>query len=367
MIRTMPEFMLRVFVVAACAAFSPSAFAGKSSLGITIPVDPHYTAPASDKDGKARGISGMTCLGKAGDAKRECFVINDEETFGEVAILTEEGLKPTEKVLHFTRKGESGEGVLGIARKPPKCRDEGKFGELDGEGVGRAADYVYVVSSHSCSGGKKYKPSSYLLVRFKPASSNAFIGDTPPAVERSWRAADALLASDVRSAYGDKKGKGTNIEGIAIAGERVYFGLRTPVEAGTAYIVSAPANDLFAPGTQALKSGVVKTRSLSLGKKTGIRDLAALENGGLLILSGPSVDQQEVGYKIWHLAAPISTSEPVALVTIETKVKAKDRAEIPKAEAITIIEQAGDKVILIVNYDNVDEGAPSRHEINLKR
>jgi len=49
-------------------------------------VDPHYTAPASDKNGKARGISGMTCLGKAGDAKRECFVINDEETFGEVAI-----------------------------------------------------------------------------------------------------------------------------------------------------------------------------------------------------------------------------------------------------------------------------------------
>ena len=111
MIRTIPEFALRIFVVAACAAFSPCAFAENSSLGITIPVDPHYTAPASDKDGKARGISGMTCLGKAGDAKRECFVINDEETFGEVAILTEEGLKPTEKVLHFTRKGESGEGV----------------------------------------------------------------------------------------------------------------------------------------------------------------------------------------------------------------------------------------------------------------
>jgi hypothetical protein len=368
MVRTIQKFALQIFVVAACAAFSPSTFAEKSSLGITIPVAAHYTGPASKKDGKARGISGMTCLGKAGDAKRECFVINDEETFGEVAILTEEGLKPTEKVLHFTRKGESGEGVLGIARKPPKCRDEGKFGELDGEGVGRAADYVYVVSSHSCSGGKKYKPSSYLLVRFKPASSNSFIGDPPPAVERTWRVADALRASKkVKSAYGRKKGKGTNIEGIAIAGERVYFGLRTPVKAGTAYIVSAPADDLFAPGTKALKRGVVKTRPLSLSKKTGIRDLAALEDGGLLILSGPSVDQRDVGYKIWHLAPPIPTSEPVELVTIETKVKAKDKDEIPKAEAITIIEQAGDKVVFIVSYDNVDEGAPSRHEINLKR
>ena len=162
----------------------------------------------------------MTCLGKAGDAKRECFVINDEETFGEVAILTDDGLKPTGKVLQFTRKGESGEGVLGTVRDP-KCGDEGKFGELDGEGVGRAGDYIYVVSSHSCSGGGKYKPSSYLLVRFKPASLNSFIGDTPPAVERTWRVADALLASEVKSAYGDKKGKGTNIEGIAIAGERV--------------------------------------------------------------------------------------------------------------------------------------------------
>ena len=199
MIRTIPKIALRIFVAAACAAFSPSAFTENSSLGITIPVDPHYTAPASDKDGKARGISGMTCLGKAGDAKRECFVINDEETFGEVAILTEEGLKPTGKVLQFTRKGESGDGVLGVARDP-KCGDEGKFGELDGEGVARAADYIYVVSSHSCSGAGKYKPSSYLLVRFKPANSNSFIGDAPPAVERTWRVADALLASEVKSA-----------------------------------------------------------------------------------------------------------------------------------------------------------------------
>jgi hypothetical protein len=196
---------------------------------------------------------------------------------------------------------------------------------------------------------------------------NSFIGDPPPAIERTWRVADALLASEVRSAYGDKKGKGTNIEGIAIAGEHVYFGLRTPVKAGTAYIVSAPADDLFAPGTKALKRGVVETRPLSLGKKTGIRDLAALEDGGLLILSGPSVDQRDVGYKIWHLAPPLSTSEPVELATIETKATAKDKDEIPKAEAITIIEQAGDKVVFIVSYDNVDEGAPSRHEINLKR
>ena len=41
--------------------------------------------------------------------------------------------------------------------------------------------------------------------------------------------------------------------------------------------------------------------------------------------------------------------------------------EMPKAEASTIIEQTGDNVVLMVNHDNVDEGAPSRHEINLKR
>ena len=69
-------------------------------------------------------------------------------------------------------------------------------------------------------------------------------------------------------------------------------------------------------------------------------------------------------------ACPTKTSVGIGSRGVDqhrNKVKAKDKAEIPKAEAITIIEQAGDNVVLIVNHDNVDEGAPSRHEINLKR
>ena len=44
-----------------------TADAQPASSGDAITVNQKYTAPASDKDGKARGISGIACLGKSGD------------------------------------------------------------------------------------------------------------------------------------------------------------------------------------------------------------------------------------------------------------------------------------------------------------
>jgi hypothetical protein len=248
------------------------------------------------------------------------------------------------------------------AEQPAACGDTGKFGELDGVVV--TGDFAYVIGSHSCTGGGKYKASSYLLVRFKTASAKAFVDTTPPVVERTWRGADMLLLSDdVGSAYGKPKGLGTNIEGLAIIGDTLYAGLRAPAT-DAAYIVSARVNDLFAPGHERLKSVPQKPIKLSLGANVGIRDLAALDNGGLLILSGPAgSDHGE--YKIWHLPAPLNSSQPRSLTGVTTGAKPKDPAEEPKAESITIIDQAADKVTIIVNYDNIDEGAPAIYEARL--
>jgi hypothetical protein len=53
---------------------------------------------------------------------------------------------------------------------------------------------------------------------------------------------------------------------------------------------------------------------------------------------------------------------------VKTKAKGRDekgKEETPKAESLTIIEQRGKSAVVVVNYDNVDEGAPARHELNI--
>ena len=355
----------RIFLLLGILAPSVS-LAEPATTGTTVPVLGKYTAPASKEGGKPRGISGMGCLGRPGDASRECFVINDEETSGEVALLTKAGLTPTGTLVPFTSKNGPTTDVRGT-EQPAACGDTGKFAELDGEGVAVTKDYAYVIGSHSCTGGGKYKASSYLLVRFKPASANIFVGPTPPVVERTWRGADMLLLSDgVGSAYGKPKGLGTNIEGLAVIGDTLYAGLRAPVTNGTAYIVRARVDDLFASGPERLKSAAQKPIKLSLGANIGIRDLAALDNGGLLILSGPA-DSNRGEYRIWHLPVPLNSSQPALLTGVTTTAKPKDATDEPKAESITIIDQGADKVTVVVNYDNIDEGAPSTYELQLGR
>ncbi len=110
-----------------------------------------------------------------------------------------------------------------------------------------------------------------------------------------------LLNSTARDSYGKEKSQGTNIEGLAVTGGRLYVGLRTPVDKDAALILSAPVAELFASGQQSLNGKSVEPISLKLGKMVGIRDLAALQSGGLLILSGPTIEQKDIPYKIWQI------------------------------------------------------------------
>lgn len=353
-------------------AFVPrESFAAEPVVVTKVNVVSQFKAPSSDKDGKPRGISGMACLGKASDASRQCFVINDEERFGEIASLTKNGLVATGKTIEFVEKGEAGKGVRGVARNP-MCggvEEASKFDELDGEGVAIAGNWVYVASSHSCSGGGKYKPSSFLLVRFKVNGAGSFKGKSPVAVQRSWRLADVLRAGEVGAFYGKPKGEGTNVEGIAVIGDRLYAGLRTPVISNKAFIVSAAVNDLFAADLKGKPptglEAVAEPIKVELGANTGIRDLAALRNGRMLILSGPTEEQADVAYRLWLLEKPVSGKARDLGVPLTTPTKGKDGKQ-AKAETITVLEETTDRLKVLVLFDNIDEGEPTQYDIPLK-
>lgn len=362
---------LSVAAAAGLSMASADVAAQAISFGTPLAVDGKFTAPATDADKKhekARGLSGIGCLGKDSDPSRECLVVNDEETFAEVATLTPLGLKPTGNVLAIVAQSETGKGVVGTERVAPCPERDDKFSELDGEGISIASDYVYIISSHSCSGKGKYKPSSYLISRFRPVSTDKF--QSPPAsivVERTWRGADMLVMSDVGSAFGAPKTSGTNVEGVAVVGSDLYAGLRTPVVGSEAVLIKAPTDALFTPGKDPLARDAVATRTLNLGKNAGIRDLARLSDDSLLILSGPTLEQPDVEYVVWHLPKPIWTSEPSARLIVKTNAKAKKPEETPKAEAMAVLAESGSKVAVVIAYDNVDEAAPTKHELELAR
>jgi hypothetical protein len=326
----------------------------------------------SDGDTEPRGISGMACIGNNRDAERECLVINDEEPFGQVARLTVDKLTavpPPAGTVTFIKNHETGNGVVGTM-PGPNCPAKPKgFEDLDGEGVAFAEGYLYVSGSHSCSGKGHFKPSNYLLTRFKVHGPNSIRGGAEPVVERTWRLSDTLRASDVGGDFGKEKTVGTNIEGIAVIGDRLYAGLRTPVRDEHAYIVSAPIEDLFAAGDAPLKSEKPESLTLrsipvALPKNTGIRDLAALKSGGLLILAGPTQDQEEIGYHLYRLEKPVKDAKLELLGEIKTETPGDDHRQ-AKAETVSILEETDDKLIVLIMYDNINEGEPTRYEIAL--
>ena len=334
-------------------------------------ITPNHFA-ISDTDTEPRGISGMACLGSDRDTERECLVINDEEPFGQVARLTAQKLiavPPPQGQVTFIKDRETGEGILGtIPDEHCPAKPKG-FEDLDGEGVAFAGDFLYVSGSHSCSGNGHFKPSNYLLTQFKIDGLNSVRGAAEPVIERTWRLSDALRESEVRDDFGKKKTVGTNIEGIAVIGDRVYAGLRTPVRDNHAYIISAPIEDLFAPGDARLKSenpenAPLRSIPVRLPPNTGIRDLAALKSGGLLVLTGPTADQEETGYHLYRLDKPVRGAKLELLGEVKTETRGDDNRQ-AKAETVAVLEETDDKLSVLIMYDNINEGEPTRYEFAL--
>ena len=354
-------------------AFASATLADQPFTRTILSVTGQFIAPESRQGDKPRGISGLACAQPKPDGARECLAINDEERGGEVAVLDGDTLTPTPQTIDIVRDNDDGSDVRGTLRVPACPDRRTTFGEVDGEGMAIADGYVYVASSHSCSGKGKYEPSSFLLARARMSMPTAFAApDKTPQIERTWRLADALLASDVKNAFGRKKDDGTNIEGVAVANGLLYAGLRTPPLDGKAVIVTAPIGGLFAPGAEPLPPESVRTFRVPLGVGEGIRDLAALDGDGLLILSGPTHIQTDVPYRLWRADRTKLEDAPTLLATLPDARNDTGAprgkgygGDILKAEAVAVLAQEAGKLTLLVMYDNIDEGWPTRIEIAL--
>ncbi len=244
-------------------------------------------------------------------------------------------------------------------RSVPCPRITEDFEELDGEGVAYAAPYFYVVGSHGCSRKKgKFRLSTFILARIRvdqegrPVDEAGNVltgGNMHEAVETTYRLSDLLpRVTDAGAFFGkglDADSKGLTIEGIAVQGENLFLGLRAPSIDGRAFIVRANVDELFKPGREpAPATALLDTIPVALGPDVGIRDLALLPDGRLLILAG-AASGPEIPYRIFVVdqtganlqeLVPPQTDQPT------------------RAEAMTVLEATDQDIRLLILFDQAN-------------
>ena len=366
-----------------CVVPERIAHAQAATAGYELKVEGKFKAPESH-DKKPRGISGMACLGRDGDEKRQCLTVNDEELSTEIVTLKGDifHVKSDKDPIVLVNKHHN--DVLG-EKTTAHCPEGGEteWKELDGEGIALADGYFYISGSHACSRKGEFNPSTFLLTRFKSESPEKISDSGQPTIERTWRLGNVLPPIPSISGW-DKKNPAKvaelgreqrNIEGIAVIDGRLYAGLRTPNLDGEVLIVSAPVKDLFTEGNRRLLPEDSEKQQIHLhfdNNVTGIRDLAALPvNGGLLVLTGPTLEQ-DVPYDLYwvkDLKPHPSLKHLRTLSTERIKVRNKESEDMgevaEKAETVTVLSETPGTATVLILFDNVDEGKPTRYEITL--
>ena len=178
------------------------------------------------------------------------------------------------------------------------------------------------------------------------------------AVETTYRVSDLLQRAGKAAEFFGKdleSADGLNIEGVAVQGDTIWFGLRAPVRKNkTAYLVSGDIDDLFKAGNKRSKAKpeVVPVELDGLG----IRDLAPLPDKRLLVVAG-AAHGPEVPFKLFVVDPAKETVTPIGpLAAVTQQVDGKMKTG--KAEGVTVLETTGDKAQIVVLFDGLPNGAP---------
>jgi len=291
------------------------------------PADNSWKVAHHFRGDKARmQLSGAAC----NESLSRCVVVNDEKVYAQLFAVSGTRITPDASSIDLIA-GED---------------------EPDAEGAAFANGSLFVTGSHGNS-RKKNKPNenSYVVVRINAASG------TVDGRSTKWR--DAIFSSEKLKPFaaqplkdgGPGQAGGANVEGIAVWKERMYLGFRGPSVGKTAYALSAPLNEVFAKDDKQLTA---KDHEIELGEKTGIRDLAAVDTG-VLVLTGPvneSDGEEKVERSIRHWN-PESGK-------VDTLVQLDQLPKGQKAETLVVLPDNGDKsrfrVLLI--FEGAEDGDP---------
>ncbi len=299
--------------------------------------------------------------------KKACLLINDEDRSARAVIMNGTRISTAQKIKLIGKKPSP--VTIGSEPSEISCSEgEGKFKEMDGEAVAYDAPYFYIAGSHACSRkSREFRLSSFIVARIheeKIASVLDSDSEESLNVKTTYRLADVLKSAPIVGQYfahdlTDAE-NGLDLEGFAVSDGRVFAGLRGPNLNGEAFVVSADAGYLFSRDEPAAR-GEIRVDRLKLGDGIGIRDLAPLKDGRLLVLTGP-VRERKQPYGVF-LADPKVSGGGAYLAKLQpVTVNGKDG----KAEALGVLSSSANKARLIVLFDGLPSGAPREYEVALK-
>ena len=324
------------------------------------------TKPFTDDKGHiATNISGLACT-PADAASSSCLVIDDQGRFAQTARLKNARIAAGARLALVGAKPST--DTIGRPPAQASCSGGvGKYEDIDGEAVAYSSPFFYIVGSHGCSRhSRKFRSSSFILARIPEAGVVSAISD--PAfsfdafsVQTTYRLSEALAAAPRIRDYFTRDltgANGLNVEGLVVSGGKLFAGLRAPTLDANAIIVSIDVDKLFDPVTSISESDT-RVISVPLGPDRGIRDLAQLKDGRLLVLSGPA-QEAELLYEI-HILNVVDGS--TALVGT---LSALMEAPAAKAEALSVLSQRENVVDVLVMFDGIPNGGPREYRLSLK-
>ncbi|MGJ3627125.1 DUF3616 domain-containing protein [Sphingomonas sp. MMS24-JH45] len=230
------------------------------------------------KGAPAEDLSGMACQPPGPAGERVCLLI-DKLRSAQWVTLRRDAIEAGATVAL-----DDVVDVVGPVATKTACRavSRSPASRFDGEAVAYAAPYWYVAGSHGCSRKKRlFSPMAFRLYRFSAGATVAEAATT--------RIRDVLLAAAGPGAFAEKAldANGVTVEGFAVIGAKAYVGLRAPVVTGGTYLLEMDLAALFAPGTTPIATPG-RVVPIALGADMGVRDLAPLPDGRLLVLAGPA-------------------------------------------------------------------------------
>lgn len=324
-----------------------------SAQSRSVAVSPDFAG----RKGAATNLSGMACAEPDDANTRLCLAVDDEASFAQWVTFDGARLVPGERVALDSLPGSAGDFVPRCAGGPAKHQD------ADGEAVAYVAPYWYVTGSHGCSRHKdQHSVRAFSLYRVPRGATRADASTARLAIAlRSLRETrafaercleDVKVPSDRRMCPEDPP-NGVTVEGLAGMAGSLLVGLRAPSVAGDALVLRFGVADLF--GSRADPPPAVVRLRLGLG--SGVRDLAPLPDGRLLILSGPA-QSQDVPFAL-HVLQPNGATVPIQ----RWSVPAGDGSA--KPESLTVLSSDATRASILLMKDGPVDGAPELVEIAL--
>jgi hypothetical protein len=298
------------------------------------PQSAHWSvAPAFGKDAGARkNISGAACA-PTQPPFRSCLMVNDDAKYAQFFSIADNKIVPGAVI-----------GLLG----------DNAATDPDAEGAAFHNGYFYVIGSHGLGRNSAKDNSSFVVLRFKVDAKTGMPAfevtdrQIAPQIEKSVALRAAIGKAEFVGPYAEKPldANGVNIEGIALAGDRIYFGFRGPSLEDRGFILSAAIDGVFG-----IKPMDTKMHALALGEATGIRDLARVDSGFLVLTGG--VNNQEFTPAVFHWNAATGALKKLG--------ELGDTPPGAKAETLLVLEQQPQRYRVLVMYDGIANGRPTEY------